>query len=82
VTQASVERVVGKLATDEAFRRRFADDPEGSLRELPAAGIELNPCELRALAALDPELLDEFAERLDPRIQKSDLKHGCGGDQP
>ena len=80
MTQASVERVVGKLATDEAFRRRFADHPEASLRELAAAGLELNPCELHALAALDPELLDSFAERLDPRIQKSDLEHGCGGD--
>lgn len=79
MTQASVERVVGKLATDEAFRRRFAEDPQASLGELTAAGLELNPCELHALASLDTGVLEELAERLDPRIQKSDLRHGCGG---
>jgi hypothetical protein len=75
VSQRNVERVLGRLATDEAFRRRFAADPGTVLQEMArCCGGELNECEVEALSALDPEALAAFAEALDPRIQKSDLK--------
>jgi hypothetical protein len=75
VSQANVERVIGKLMTDEAFRHRFLDDPESVLRELTGAGMALTPCELSGLASLDADWLARAAEAVDPRLQKSDL---CG----
>lgn len=70
MSQCNVERVIGRLVTDDGFRRRFSLDPAATLRELVERGIELNPCEERALAALDTRRLARFAETLDPRIQK------------
>jgi putative modified peptide len=74
VSQPNVERVVGRLATDEGFRRRFREDAAAALREVSAGGFELNSCERQALLALAPAELERFAAALDPRIQKSDLK--------
>lgn len=76
MSQRSVERVVGRLVTDEAFRRRFSDDPNAALGEMAASGLELTAIELRALAALDARLLARLAAALDPRLQKIDC---CGG---
>jgi hypothetical protein len=76
VSQENVERVIGRLVTDEAFRHGFRRDPDAALRDLIARGMALNPCELRALIDLDPELVEGFAEAVDPRIQKSDLCRG------
>lgn len=78
MSQSNVERVVGRLVTDEEFRRRFAADPSAVLRELTASGLALTDCELRVLAALDSRVAERFARELDPRIQKADL---CGGDR-
>lgn len=68
--QRSVERAIGKLVTDEGLRRRFAEGPRAVIAELVASGFELNPCEVRALAALDLRSLDLFSENIDPRLQK------------
>ena len=76
MSQRNVERVIGRLVTDEVFRRRFVASPDAALRELSMFGVELNACELQALAAIDAEELDRFADAIDPRLQKSDL---CGG---
>jgi hypothetical protein len=77
VSQGNVEKVVGRLATDEGFRRKFWRERAETIAELVAAGCELNPCERQALAALSQESVEEFAAALDPRIQKSDL---CSGE--
>ena len=74
--QRDVEQVIGRLVTDEGFRRRFAGDPEGTLQELAARGVELNGCERRALATLDLKRVARFAEDIDPRIQKVELQGG------
>jgi hypothetical protein len=76
MSQANVERVIGRLVTDEEFRRRFAADPSAVLGELTASGWELTACELRVLSALDSRVAARFARAIDPRIQKADL---CGG---
>lgn len=73
MSQRNVERVVGRLVTDEAFRRQFSRDPGAVLREVLDSGLELNGCELRALISITPEAAEAFAEAIDPRIQKSDL---------
>jgi len=77
MSQRNVERVIGRLLTDEAFRHRFARDPVATLRELNESGCELNPCELRALASIDAEQASSFAESLDPRILKCDIQAGA-----
>jgi hypothetical protein len=64
---------LGRLATDEAMRRRFRQEPEQALRELIALGIELTLLELAALGSLDPSALHRFAQALDPRLQKAML---------
>lgn len=75
MSQASVERVIGRLVTDEAFRRRFTAGRAEVLRELVAERLELTWCELEVLGQLDLRAIARCAERIDPRIHKSDL--GC-----
>ena len=77
MSQRNVERVIGRLVTDEAFRRRFAADPASTLSGIAGDGLELNDCERGALAVLDPRAVERFADSLDPRLQKSDLHGGC-----
>ena len=76
MSQRSVERVIGRLVTDEAFRRRFAQRPESTLRETADGGLELTACEMQALAALDASVLEQFADAIDPRLQKTDIHGG------
>lgn len=73
MSQRNVEKVIGRLVTDEGFRRRFAEDREAMVREILDDGLDLNSCERRALLALDPQRIARFAEQLDPCIQKVEL---------
>jgi hypothetical protein len=74
MSQKCVEAVVGRLATDEAFRRRFQEDRAAVLDELIAQGAQLTAVERQALLDLDFSACERFAERLDPRIQKVCLR--------
>jgi hypothetical protein len=74
VTQRVIEVVIGRLATDEAFRAAFLNRPHQTLAELLERGLHLTPAEITALLATDSELWEHVAERVDPRLQKSDLK--------
>ena len=73
MSQRGVEVVLGRLATDEAIRRRFVEAPGVALRELIALGIELTALEVAALESLDPTAVHHFARALDPRLQKAVL---------
>jgi hypothetical protein len=73
VTHRNVETLIGRLATDPAFRRRFADDATGVLDELREQGYELTPVEREALASLDARAITSFAEALDRRIRRADV---------
>lgn len=74
MSQRSVERLLGRLVTDEALRRRFREQPVEALhRLLEEEGLELTRVEARALSGLDPDRLDQFASALDPRLQKASL---------
>ena len=73
MSHRGVEIVLGRLATDEAARRRFMQAPAAALRELTALGLELSPVELAALEALDPSAVHRFAQALDARLQKAEL---------
>ncbi len=74
MSQRSVELVIGRLATDEAFRCRFVASREAVLEELVAGGLPLTPVERRALLDLDVAACERFATRLDPRLQKISVR--------
>ena len=82
MSQANVERIVGRLATDEDFRREFRDDPDRAVRGLASRGLELTHAEIAALVTLDPLTFDRFADSLDPRLQKASLRAPVAAPRP
>jgi hypothetical protein len=76
MSQNNVERVIGRLVTDEAFRHTFFRDPEAVMQTLVERGYELNDCERHALRTVDPRMIAFFADSIDPCLQKSDLSGG------
>jgi len=65
MSQVAVERTLGKLVTDAAFRRRFFQEPAAASF---LAGLDLSQAELDALSSLPREALECFSECLDHRI--------------
>ena len=59
MSQAAVERTLGKLVTDDGFRRRFFRDPAAVSF---AAGLVLSPAEVDALSHLPREALLQFSD--------------------
>ena len=53
---------MGRLVTDERFRRLFGRDAAAALRELAEEGLELTLHEESALVATDPRLWDQIAD--------------------
>ena len=74
MSQRSVEQVIGRLATDEDFRRRFEAEREAVLQELIASGLALTPVETRAILDLDFTACRRFARCIDARLQKISLR--------
>ncbi len=74
MSQRSVEQVIGKLATDEGFRRQFETNRQAALSTAIANGLELTSIEQRALLELDVDAAARFAGCLDPRIQKISVR--------
>ena len=70
MSQKTVERIIGKLATDEEARQRFRAAPREALADLTGPSDPLTPVELEALSSLDATLIDRFADTLDPRLQR------------
>lgn len=73
--QRSIEILIGKLATDEEFRRAFLQNPRGTLDEASEWGLALTEFEVRALLATNQSLWDRIADELDGRLQKASLKN-------
>jgi hypothetical protein len=67
--------VVGRLATDEEFRRRFMSDPEHVLADLREWGTHLTHVEIAALIATNLTLWETVAGEIDPRLQKARLEN-------
>ena len=80
MSHRGVEVVLGRLATDEAWRERFRREPAAALRELIGSGLELSAVERAAIEGLDPSAVLRFAEALDPRLQKAVLVAPDAGD--
>ncbi len=74
MSQRIVERVIGRLATDEELRVEFTRAPRGTLEALREQGWELNHVEVDALMCTDIGLWSEIAGRIDSRLQRCSLK--------
>ena len=70
MSQKTVERLLGKLATDEEVRQRFRAAPREALASFTGEIAPLTSVEMDALSALVPDILDRFADVLDPRLQR------------
>jgi hypothetical protein len=70
MSQRTVERILGKLATDEEARQRFRSARRDTVDALAGEPGALTPVEREALSALDPDLLDRVADEIDPRLQR------------
>jgi hypothetical protein len=66
MSQTEIERVIGRAATDEAFRQALIDDARAACRE-----YSLTEDERDALEKLDAQSLLAFAGTLDKRISKT-----------
>lgn len=77
MSQRNVERVIGRLVTDERFRREFAADPRRTLQSLTQEGFELTGCELQALVTIDPRPVQRLADAINPQLQKADIQGGA-----
>ena len=76
MSQRAIEMIVGRLVTDEAFRRTFERHPRHTLEQLLAEGLSLTETEIRALIGKGPGLWSEMGDQIDPHLQKADLGSG------
>jgi hypothetical protein len=74
MSQRTIERVIGRLLTDEELRYEFTRSPRRTLGELNEQGWELSRLEVDALLAIEVGLWSEVAVRIDPRLQRCSLK--------
>jgi hypothetical protein len=73
VAQRSIEILIGRLITDEAFRASFLDDAPGTLAAFAELGHELTHIEVVAVTAIAPDFWVRMAAAIDPRLQRANL---------
>ena len=74
MSQRTIERVIGRLLTDEELRFKFTRSPRRTLAELSEQGWELSRLELDALLTIEVGLWTEVAGRIDSRLQRCSLE--------
>jgi predicted DNA-binding protein (UPF0251 family) len=75
MAQKAVETLLGRLLTDEDFRRRFFDEPLAVCRQ---EALEVTSRELEAILAVDEVRFAQFAKQLDARIVRATLRRDVG----
>jgi hypothetical protein len=73
VAQRSIEILIGRLVTDEAFRSAFRADAPATLIRFAESGYDLTALEIAAMRATPPDVWERAAEHIDPRLQKASL---------
>lgn len=68
MSQEAVEQVLGRLITDERFRRQAADSLEAACLQ---EGYRLLPGELKLLSGLDLHLMTGLAGRLNRGLRRA-----------
>jgi hypothetical protein len=71
MSQRCVEMLLGKILTDEDFRRSFFPVRASSFELAATHGLELTPVERSALSNLRLRRFAFIAQTLDPRISRS-----------
>lgn len=71
MAQRSIEILIGRLVTDEAFRSAFRSDATTMLTRFIESGYDLTPVEISALRATPADVWERVAEHVDPRLQKA-----------
>lgn len=74
MSQRTIERVIGRLLTDEELRHEFTRSPRRTLAELIERGWDLSRFEVDAMLATETDLWSEAAARIDSRLQRCSLK--------
>ena len=74
MAQRSIEIVIGRLMTDEAFRVAFLGNRAETLRGFIESGYELTDLEIDALCRTRQDLWALAADQIDPRLQKASLQ--------
>ena len=74
--QRSIEILIGKLITDEDFRRSFTRDPHGTLSRAAAWGLDVSAGEMLALMATDPALWEMKIVKWEEKSQAEPLWAG------
>jgi DNA-binding NarL/FixJ family response regulator len=82
MSQWGVQLVIGKLITDEAFRRGFETHGGECLYGLSERGIDLNDVEIAALLEADPRLWSKMAGRIDLRLKRTPATSEREGQRP
>jgi len=77
VSQRSIEVLIGRLITDEAFRDAFVMNRAAALQRFQETGCELTPVEVAAVLAVSPNWWRDAAAQIDLRLQKVDLSKGA-----
>jgi hypothetical protein len=71
MSQRNIEILLGKILTDEDFRRAFFPVRAWSFAVAAAHGLELTLVERHALSTLRRRRFEFIAQSLDPRISRS-----------
>jgi hypothetical protein len=75
MSQRAVERALGRLVTDPAFRRRFFREPVRASFEV---GLDLSADELDALRRIPSRALARLSESIDDRLCRLNLPDEFG----
>jgi hypothetical protein len=70
MSQRSVEKLLGRILTDDDFRRSFFPVRRASFELAAASGLDLTPIERSALCSLRMRRFAYLAQTLDPRISR------------
>jgi hypothetical protein len=71
MSQTSVEKLLGRILTDDGFRASFFPVRAASFELAAVHGFDLTPIEVSALSSLRRRPFDCAAVALDPRISRS-----------
>lgn len=66
----TVQLIIGRILTDEAFRERFVADPAEILSSLREMGYDLTRLEIDALSKTNRELWQQGPDWIDARLQR------------
>ena len=69
----SIEILIGRLITDEAFRDAFVMNRPAALRRFQEIGYELTAVEIDAVLAVSARRWRDIATQIDLRLQEVDL---------